>query len=218
MQLRTAFFDLDGTLVDHFAAIHRSYVHTLPQLGLQAPTLTQVRDAVGGGLERAMLRFVSPEQLSAALAIYRPYFDRTMLEDVVLLPGAREALESLAARGIACAVLTNKIGPASRRICQHLGITPWLKGIFGAQDTPWLKPDIRVVKHVLAEMKLPAEGLLMVGDSPFDVETGILSKFPCWAVTTGTHGSEQLHAAGAARVFPDMPSLMTALLAEIGPF
>lgn len=217
MHLRTAFFDLDGTLVDHFAAIHRSYVHTLPQLGLPAPTLAQVRDAVGGGLERAMLRFVSPEQLTAALAIYRPYFERTMLDDVVLLPGAREALELLAARGIACAVLTNKVGPASRRICQHLGITPWLKGIFGAQDTPWLKPDIRLVKHVLAEMKLPTDGLLMIGDSPFDVQTGILSNFPCWAVTTGTHNSDQLNAAGAARVFPDMSSLLTALLAEIAP-
>lgn len=217
MHLRTAFFDLDGTLVDHFAAIHRSYVHTLPQLGLPAPTLAQVRDAVGGGLERAMLRFVSPEQLTAALAIYRPYFERTMLDDVVLLPGAREALELLAARGIACAVLTNKVGPASRRICQHLGITPWLKGIFGAQDTPWLKPDIRLVKHVLAEMKLPADGLLMIGDSPFDVQTGIFSNFPCWAVTTGTHNSDQLNAAGAARVFPDMSSLLTALLAEIAP-
>lgn len=217
MHLRTAFFDLDGTLVDHFAAIHRSYVHTLPQLGLPAPTLAQVRDAVGGGLERAMLRFVSPELLTAALAIYRPYFERTMLDDVVLLPGAREALELLAARGIACAVLTNKVGPASRRICQHLGITPWLKGIFGAQDTPWLKPDIRLVKHVLAEMKLPADGLLMIGDSPFDVQTGILSNFPCWAVTTGTHNSDQLNAAGAARVFPDMSSLLTALLAEIAP-
>ncbi len=217
MHLRTAFFDLDGTLVDHFAAIHRSYVHTLPQLGLPAPTLAQVRDAVGGGLERAMLRFVSPEQLTAALAIYRPYFERTMLDDVVLLPGAREALELLAARGIACAVLTNKVGPASRRICQHLGITPWLKGIFGAQDTPWLKPDIRLVKHVLAEMKLPSDGLLMIGDSPFDVQTGILSNFPCWAVTTGTHNSDQLNTAGAARVFPDMSSLLTALLAEIAP-
>lgn len=217
MHLRTAFFDLDGTLVDHFAAIHRSYVHTLPQLGLPAPTLAQVRDAVGGGLERAMLRFVSPEQLTAALAIYRPYFERTMLDDVVLLPGAREALELLAARGIACAVLTNKVGPASRRICQHLGITPWLKGIFGAQDTPWLKPDIQLVKHVLAEMKLPSDGLLMIGDSPFDVQTGILSNFPCWAVTTGTHNSDQLNAAGAARVFPDMSSLLTALLAEIAP-
>jgi len=50
MQFRTFLFDLDGTLVDAFTTIHRCYVHTLPQLGLPAPTMTEVRNAVGGGL------------------------------------------------------------------------------------------------------------------------------------------------------------------------
>lgn len=211
MPLRTVFFDLDGTLVDHFSAIHRSYVHTLPQLGLPAPTLQQVRAAVGGGLERAMLHFVTPGQLPAALEIYRPYFDRTMLDDVVLLPGAEELLEMLTARGITCAVLTNKFGTASRVLCDHLGLSRWVKGVFGAHDTPWLKPDVRFVNHALAELKQPAEGLLMVGDSPFDVQTGINSHFPCWAVTTGTHSAEQLRAAGADQVYPDLIALRAAL-------
>jgi len=214
MPPRTAFFDLDGTLVDHFAAIHRSYVHTLPQLGLPVPTLEQVRSAVGGGLERAMLRFVTQAQLPDALAIYRCYFDRTMLDDVILLPGAKETLEAFTSRGSFCAVLTNKLGTASRRICEHLGITPWLKGVFGAHDTPWLKPDVRFLTHALAEMKLPAERLLMIGDSPFDVQTAINAQCPCWAVTTGTHDAGQLLASGASRVFPDLASLTAALLAE----
>ncbi|MCC6883017.1 MAG: HAD hydrolase-like protein, partial [Verrucomicrobiales bacterium] len=79
MSFRTALFDLDGTLLDHFSAIHRSYCHTLPQLGLPAPTLQAVRNAVGGGLEQAMLRFIQPGQLTDALRIYRAYFNRTML-------------------------------------------------------------------------------------------------------------------------------------------
>ena len=55
MRFRTVLFDLDGTLMDHLPAIHRSYVHTLPQLGLPAPTYEQVKRAIGGGLENAML-------------------------------------------------------------------------------------------------------------------------------------------------------------------
>ena len=50
----TLLLDLDGTIVDAFTTIHRSYGHTLPQLGLLAPTMEQVRRAVGGGLENAM--------------------------------------------------------------------------------------------------------------------------------------------------------------------
>ena len=43
----TILLDLDGTIVDAFTTIHRGYVHTLPQLGFPAPTMEQVRRAVG---------------------------------------------------------------------------------------------------------------------------------------------------------------------------
>ena len=33
-QFKTLLLDLDGTLVDAFVTIHRSYVHVLPQFGL----------------------------------------------------------------------------------------------------------------------------------------------------------------------------------------
>jgi len=214
MRFRTVFFDLDGTLIDHFTAIHRSYVHTLPQLGLPRPSYQEVRNAVGGGLERAMLHFVTREQLPAALAIYREYFDRTMLDDVVPLPGAGEILAALTSHGVVCAVLTNKVGPASRLLCEHLGLMRWLSGVYGAHDTAWLKPDVRFVSHAFAALQRSQEGALMVGDSPFDVQTGLNAGFPCWAVTTGTHSADALKAAGAERVYPDLATLSAAVFAD----
>jgi phosphoglycolate phosphatase-like HAD superfamily hydrolase len=211
---RTVLLDLDGTLIDHFDAIHRSYNHTLPQLGHPRPTRQQVRDAVGGGLEEAMLRFITREQLPEALRIYREYFDRTMLDDVILLPGAHELLEALDHRGVACAVFTNKLGDASRRICQHLGLSPFLRGVFGAKDTPWLKPDPAFSRHALERLAGTPDSALLIGDSPFDVDAGRSGGFPCWAVCTGTHTAEQLAAAGADRVFTDLVALGATLLRE----
>ena len=150
MAPRLILFDLDGTLIDHFRAIHRSYVHTLPRLGLPAPTYEEVRAAVGGGLERAMLRFVDPARLEEAVGIYRAYFNATLLDDVELLPGALPLLQALHARGLRSAVLTNKLGSASRAICQHLGLMPYLSGVYGAGDTPWLKPQPGFAVHALA--------------------------------------------------------------------
>ena len=37
----TLLLDLDGTMVDAFTTIHRSYSHILPKLGLPAPTMAQ---------------------------------------------------------------------------------------------------------------------------------------------------------------------------------
>ena len=204
---RTFLFDLDGTLIDHFAAIHRAHSHALRSLGFPEPSLAEVRAAVGGGLERAIGRLAGPDRVEEALSFYRPYWNATMLDDVVLLPGARELLEKLHQQGATLAVLTNKHGPSSRRICDHLGITPMLRAVYGAGDTAWLKPQPEFGRHALEELQADAATTLLVGDSPWDVEAALNGGFPCWCVTTGTHSFSELIAAGATNVFPNLMAL-----------
>ena len=207
MRFQTVLFDLDGTLIDHLPAIHRCYVHTLPQLGLPAPTREDVRRAIGGGLENAMRRFVSEADLPRALAIFRAYWDQTMLDGVELMPGAIELLRALHAHGATSAVLTNKHGPSSRRVCEYLGIQPLLRGVFGAGDTPWLKPDPQLTARVLESLGAGPETACLVGDSPFDAETARRGGIAGFFVTTGTHSAEDLRAAGAAHVYPNLTAL-----------
>lgn len=204
MSPASVLFDLDGTLIDHFKAIHRCHSHAMRQLGLPAPSLTQVRSAVGGGLELAVERLVGRDLTPAALAIYRPYWDATMLEDVELLPGAKELLGALRRRGIRTAVFTNKHGPSSRLTCTHLGLTALLDGNFGATDTPWLKPDPAFTRHVLGALGVSASATLLVGDSPFDVATARNGSLGFIGVATGTHTAAELKAAGADRVCADL--------------
>jgi phosphoglycolate phosphatase len=206
-RFETYLFDLDGTLIDHFAAIHRAHSHTLQALGFPAPTWEEVRAAVGGGLERAIGRLAGTERVEEALGIYRPYWSETMLHDVVLFPGARELLERLHAAGARLAVLTNKHGPSSRLICDHLNITPLLTGVYGAGDTPWLKPQLEFTRYALEQLRADASTALLVGDSPWDVEAAKNGGFPSWCVTTGTHTAAELAAAGADRVFRDLIQL-----------
>lgn len=211
MPFRTVLLDLDGTLVDAFTTIHRCYVHTLPQFGRPAPTLAEVRAAVGGGLAQAMARFLPPEHVPAAMAVHLAYSQKILLEDVILLPGSRELVQTLHDRGCTNAVFTNKHADSSRRICTHLGLTPWLAGIFGAGDTPWLKPQPEFAAHALTQLKADPASTLLIGDSPFDVQAARNGGFACWCVTTGTHDAAQLAAAGAARVFPNLDELGLAL-------
>lgn len=212
-RFETFLFDLDGTLIDHFTAIQRCYAHTLPQLGLPAPTLEQVRAAVGGGLENTLANFIEPARIPEALKIYRAHWEKTMLQDVTLLPGARELLEFLHARQARLAVLTNKLGTSSRQLSAHLGLTSLLDLVIGANDTPWLKPERDLTLQVLTQLGGDPATALFIGDSPYDVEAAHNAGFPCWVVTTGTHSAEQLRAAGADAVFTDLREIHAALAA-----
>jgi phosphoglycolate phosphatase len=207
----TFLFDLDGTLIDHFEAIHRTHVHAMTKIGLPAPTMAQVHRAVGGGLELAVERLVGRERMAEALPIYREYWERTMLDGVKLMPGARELLEALHARGVKLGVFTNKLGTSSRQICDHLGVTPLFGAIVGAKDTPWLKPQPEFAAHILEKLVASSAGAVLVGDSPFDVQAAHNGGFPCWVVTTGTHTADELRAAGADAIFPDLIALRAAL-------
>jgi phosphoglycolate phosphatase len=207
-------FDLDGTLIDHFKAIHRCHTHAMTALGLPAPTMAQVRAAVGGGLDEAIAKLAGWDRVPTLMPIYKEHWDATHLDDVLLLPGAREILTDLGRGGTVSAVLTNKRGYAAREVCDHLGLTPLLKGVHGVGDTAWLKPEPLWTRHVLAQLGAQPADTVYVGDSPFDIQTARNAGLAFIGVTTGTHTAEELRAAGGERIVADLYSVARAL--ELG--
>ena len=197
-------FDLDGTLIDHFKAIHRCHVYAMTRLGLPAPTMAQVRAAVGGGLDQAIAKLAGADKVAALLPLFNEHWQVTHLADVELLPGAAELLQGIGRAGAISAVFTNKRGYAAREVCDHLGLTPLVRGVYGAEDTRWLKPDPAWTREVLTGLGAKATDTLLVGDSPFDVHTARNAGLAFIGVTTGTHNADELRAAGAERICADL--------------
>jgi phosphoglycolate phosphatase len=214
MRYRTLLFDLDGTLIDHFKAIRRCHVHTLSRMGLPAPSMAEVRAAVGGGLETALARLAGPGRVQEALPLFSAHWDATMLDDVELMPDALGLLERARAAGLTSAVLTNKRGPSARSVCDHLGLTPFLADVFGANDTPWLKPDPRFVAHALARLKATPGTTCLIGDSPYDLDTARNAGLAFIGITTGTHSAEQLREAGASEICSSLVDVGSLVLPD----
>ncbi|MDX2187326.1 MAG: HAD family hydrolase [Opitutaceae bacterium] len=213
-RFQTVLFDLDGTLLDHFAAIHLAHCHTTRHFGLREPTFEDVRRAIGGGLEVAIERVFGEANRALvpdAVKVYREFWATNMLHGVALLPGCETLLRKLKSQGITCGVLTNKHGPSARSVLEHLKVNMLLSGIFGALDTPWLKPEREFAKYALDELHASAQTTCLIGDSPYDIEAARNAGFPCFCVCTGTHSHEELVAAGADGVYPDMPALAKAV-------
>ncbi len=214
MRLRTVLFDLDGTLVDQFHAIHRCHAHAMRQIGLPEPTFEQVKRAIGRGLDDAIRDLAGAENVARILPIYQEHWNATGLRDAALFPGSLELLQALRDRGVKCAALTNKRGQASRDVCGHLGLTPLLDSIFGAGDTPWLKPQREFAEHALRTLGTTAPETALVGDSIYDVAAALNADLAFFGVTTGTHDAPALRTAGAREIFPDLTAATPAILAR----
>ncbi|MFW5874399.1 MAG: HAD family hydrolase [Verrucomicrobiota bacterium] len=204
-ECRTILFDLDGTLIDHFSAIHRSVAYAQNRLGLPQSDYDTVRATVGGSVPVTLGKLLGPEHVDAALPHFRAHFDEIMLHDVAVLPGAEWLLRELKARGLQLAVFTNKFGDHSRAVLAHLGLDQWLDDVIGTGHTPHRKPEPEFTRYALDRLDASADTTILVGDSPFDYQAAAGLMIPAYLVATGSHRTEQLAAdTEAAGIFDDL--------------
>ncbi len=211
-KIKTVLFDLDGTLIDNFTAIHRCYSDVAKSLGLQPKSFAAIRAAVGGSITLTMSRLIGDELAPEGVRRFREHFRDVMFEGAFVLPGAKWILRRLRERGVRCAVFTNKDHDATLALLAHLGLTEFTVAAFGTgtEKMPWRKPQREYAEAVLAELgAVPAE-TLMVGDSPFDIQAAEAVGMPVACVATGTHMPETLLPA-----LPD-PDLIFGNMFQLG--
>jgi len=91
-------FDLDGTLVDSYEAIHESLSTAMRAKGMTPLDPPAVRRMVGRGLELLVRDAMGPENTEEGVRLYRAHYDRICLAKSKLLPGVRETLQWLTRR------------------------------------------------------------------------------------------------------------------------
>ena len=212
MRARAILFDLDGTLIDQFEAIHNSFSRTMVSMGFTAPTFEKVKQSVGGGVDMTMKNLIGTERLDEAVSILRPIFEKEMLNGLKPLPGVTDGLKILQEEGFRCAVLTNKHGPHARAACKHLGLDKFLEFIIGANDTAWKKPHPELAQFALDQIGFSSSQSIYVGDSPYDYQTAQNGGMTCRLLTTGTHSFEELSKLQPQGIHADFKSLVYSLL------
>ncbi len=190
--MQTVLFDLDGTLIDHFTAIHTSIAYAQTSLGLPVSDYALVRATVGGSLPVTLERLIGSEKVEAALPYFHEHFNKVMLKEVNLLPGAEWILKSLHAKGYQLAVFTNKFGDHARAVIEHYKLDRYLMATVGTNDTPYRKPNAAFTDHILNLLETTPQHSFLVGDSPFDFQAAQVRNFPAYLVATGSHTVEEL--------------------------
>lgn len=213
-EIRTVLFDLDGTLIDNFRAIHRAYADVAQMLDLPAMSYQDVMNAVGGSIAVTIRRLIGEARADEAVQLYHQHFPSVMFEGLHVYDGVVDLLRALKEKNLRLAVYTNKELSSAQKLLDHLALTPWFDGIFGTVAVPWRKPDPHFTHYVLGKLDAKADSTVMVGDSPFDVETarqGNLAAVYC--VTTGSHSEEQLRPHQPDGIFSGFAELGTSVFA-----
>jgi phosphoglycolate phosphatase len=170
-----AIFDLDGTLIDSKLDLAHSVNAALDHLGLSPLPNETVYSYVGNGapvlIRRSLGAGASQADVDQALAFFLEYYRAHMLDNTVLYPGVRTALDRMMRAGIPLAVLTNKPVRISEAIVEGLGLSGHFQYVYGGNSFEQKKPHPIGIDTLVSKLNARREHTVMVGDSGVDIDT-----------------------------------------------
>ena len=184
-------FDWDGTLFDSTALIVRCIQAACRDVGVAQPSDAQASYVIGLGLMDA-LRHAAPdlpfERYPELGRRYRHHYVARQHE-VVLFGGTLAMLQALKARQHWLAVATGK----SRRGLNEALLAARLGDLFDGTrtaDETASKPDPLMLLELMAELDVPAQRTLMIGDTTHDLQLAANAGVASVAVSYGAHPVE----------------------------
>ncbi|UGY92077.1 HAD family hydrolase [Streptomyces gobiensis] len=186
----TVGFDLDMTLIDSRPGIKAAYQTLAAETGTYIDCdLTTTR--LGPPLEEELAYWFPEEQIPAVADRYREIYVQHAITPTLAMPGAREAIAAVRQLGGRSVVVTAKYEPNAKLHLEHLGI----------------EADA-IVGSLWAEAKADAlrehGATVYVGDHTGDVRGARTAEALSVAVATGPCSRDELRAAGADVILPDL--------------
>ncbi len=185
-------FDLDGTLLDTSGDLGVALNHALRIAGRAQVPADQVRTLVGGGTRHMLARALSlsgapldEDEMTALTAQLVSHYEANIAVHTCFYPGGEAMLDTLAARGVPIAVVTNKMEHLALRLLGEMGLTSRFATIIGGDTLgpgrAKPKPDLL---HLMTE-RTGARRAAYVGDTTFDTGAARAAGIPCVAVSFG---------------------------------
>ena len=218
--MKLVIFDCDGTLVDSQRMICAAMRQAYEANNLSVPAREQLLAIVGLSLPDAFRRLAATANgdadhpVEALVTCYKNAFAelRSSVDHLEpLYPGAREAVDMLAARpDMLLGIATGKSQRGVRAVLGRHGLAERFVTIQTSDDAP-SKPHPGMVLAAMRETGVMPEDTVVVGDTVFDLEMARAAGVHAIGVAWGYHPAAALRAAGAHAMIAEFAELVPAL-------
>jgi len=207
--LRGVIFDIDGTLVDSNEAHARSWVDTLSEAGYDVP-FDVIWPMIGMGGDKLLPSISGIESESAVgkrLSKRRwEIFERDYLPRLRPTRGARSLVERLKSDGLEIVVASSAGGSELGTLLEAAGVADLIDSSTSSTDAEDSKPDPDIVQAAVRKSGIEPDDLIMIGDTPYDVQASIGANVKLIALLCGGWTKEEL--SGATLIYEDPADLL----------
>jgi phosphoglycolate phosphatase len=187
-------FDLDGTLIDGYAAIADALSFAMKRLGANPLPVDKVRGMVGHGLEKLVEQAVGPARAAEGVRLFRERYAEVAVDQTVLMPDVPEVLKALSGKGHLMAVASNKPSMFSRRILEAKGVARFFLAIGGPDSETPAKPNPAMLHRLMNVAAAAPSQTVVVGDMEVDSEFARAAGCQVVLITGGSRTEEELAA------------------------
>ena len=171
--LKGVIFDVDGTLVDSNDAHAQSWVDTFREAGYDVP-FDKVRPLIGMGADKLLPEAIGVSRDSdegkKLLERRGKIFRSQYLPHLRPLPGARELVLRVKRDGLKAIVATSAKDEELKGLLKAAHVEDLMEEKATASDAKRSKPDPDIVQAAVEESGVSKRDLVMIGDTPYDVE------------------------------------------------
>jgi HAD superfamily hydrolase (TIGR01509 family) len=194
---RAVILDMDGTLLDSNAAHVHAWVETLREHGHEI-TEDAIWPWIGMGADNLLPAAVgiskeSPEG-KAITETRGKLFKSRYLPHLRPFPQVRPLLERIKADGRELVVATSSAEEEVKKAIELVGVGDLLEGATSGSDGR-SKPDPDVVQAALDRLKLKPDEVVMLGDTPYDIQAAAKVGIAVIAFRCGGFKDEDLKGA-----------------------
>ena len=211
-------FDLDGTLIDSVYEHVQVWWSTLNEAGIQVPKwMIHRRVGMSGkAFVNELLRQFAPEKKINIERLEKEHDQKLAraISNIPQLRGADDLLQHLHKSKIRIAIATTGNRKQTALLLKKLKIPPRTPIMTGV-DVKKAKPSPDVFLAAAQRLNVAFNDCIVVGDSVWDVLAAVRKGALGVGMLSGGYGDEELHRAGAFRIFAD-PSDMLLHLEQLG--